>query len=75
MATPNLKRCPFCGAIPEMHEYEMSEGRREYAVWCMNGRWERTHVCYTYSYSKREQAAEAWNRRVNDGECNLHQSR
>lgn len=75
MSTPDLKTCPICGAKPEMHEYLMGGGRLEYAVWCMNGRYERTHVCYTYSYSTPEQAAGEWNRRTNNEECKLHQSR
>ena len=54
-----LKPCPFCGEIPKFIRYERG--------WCVEC---RSNTCLiapeTPIFGTKEEAAEQWNRRVND---------
>ena len=63
-----LKRCPFCGNVPEIMVHSFYESKtktfsyKNYGVMC--------HVCHTqgYQFYETEQTAiNAWNGRVNNG--------
>lgn len=55
--------CPFCGEKPKLKENIL--WRQNYFVRCTND-FCLVEPC-TKLYPKKEQAIEAWNRRVNDG--------
>ena len=57
----DLKSCPFCGGLAEVYEDEYWYW--EWKVECKNDI--RHHLEY---FSTKEEAIEAWNRRVRDAE-------
>jgi len=60
-----LKPCPFCGELPRIVENKMNLKEILYGVLCCDDEHHSVSVGYFYSI---EEAAEAWNRRANDGQ-------
>ena len=56
-----LKPCPFCGAVAKITRIRGPE--RPYVVVCQKGECLASVGVYSYT---REEAAKAWNRRVNN---------
>ena len=56
-----LKPCPFCGGEPFVDYYDYEKYGKTYVI-CCNG-------CHaeTFERDTPEEAAEAWNRRVDNG--------
>ena len=63
---PNLKPCPFCGSKATLHRdsWETSPGHKAVVYWVKCSRCRSS----SYEYHTPEQAAAAWNRRVDDAE-------
>ena len=57
-----LKPCPFCGSTGKMHE----KGLNTWVVECSNNQCMASYMI-GWDYDTEEEAAEAWNRRANDG--------
>ena len=57
-----LKPCPCCGSAGEMHEKALNV----WVVECSNNQCIASYMI-GWDYDTKEEAAEAWNRRVNDG--------
>lgn len=69
---PDLKPCPFCGKMPILktdtrYPRPEREARKAYEVVCQNWECIIGFVDDKYKLSEQE-AIDAWNRRVNDGD-------
>ena len=61
-----LKPCPFCGGKAEI-EHEYIFGFEYSTIKCEKCRVKTAPIKVSFTYSSDERAAEAWNRRTNDG--------
>ena len=57
----DLKPCPFCGGNAELRAADNKKVKTDWYVLCLGC------CAKTFPYWNREKAAEAWNRRAEDG--------
>ncbi len=67
MADIELKPCPFCGACACVDHRTYPSGDKDYIVICLHDSGCYLDKSISVDFETEEEAAEAWNRRVDNG--------